>query len=304
MSALSAAGSRWAGPLCLLVTALGWGMNWPAIKVLLRDWPPLFSRGIAGVVAAMILAGIASLRGERLRIDRALLPRLCILATTNVFFWMGLSTVMMQWLSVAEGALLVYTMPIWSMLLSWPLLGVRPTGRMVTALALGIAGTATLLGSGVALGPDKVAGIAIGLSSAVLFALGGILNRKPIPLAPMPLAAWQLVLGCVPMVVLGLVFERHRIGPLGPQALLLLGYMTLVPMALCYFTWFAALRLLAPSTAAIGTLMVPPIGIVGAALTLGEPIGWRVVVALVLTLSGVAMALLAPAPIVPASRDP
>lgn len=296
--------TRWAGLLCLLVTAFGWGLNWPAVKVLLHEWPPLFARGVAGLAAALLLAAIANRQGERLAFPVRLLPRLCLLALTNVFFWMGLSTVMMQWLTVAEGALLVYTMPIWSMLLSWPLLGARPTFRMTSALGLGVAGTVVLLGGGVALGSDKAWGVAIGLSSAILFALGGILNRRSLPIPPFALAAWQVGLGCLPMVAIGLVWERARIGPLSPLGWALEAYMTLVPMGLCYVTWFAALRLLPPATAAMGTLLVPPIGIVGAGLALGEPLGWRVVVALVLTLGGVALALGAPARPARPSGDP
>lgn len=288
--------ARWAGLLCLLVTAFGWGLNWPAVKVLLREWPPLFARGLAGVVAALILAALAMRRGESLAVPPRLLPRLGFLALTNVFFWMGLGTVMMQWLTVAEGALLVYTMPIWSMLLSWPLLGIRPTLRMTAALLLGVAGTAVLLGGGIQLGTDKAWGVAIGLSSAILFALGGILNRKPLPVPPLALVAWQVGLGCLPMLLIGLLFERQRIGPLSPLGWALQAYMTLVPMGLCYVTWFAALRLLPPATASMGTLMVPPIGIVAAGLALGEPLGGRVIAALLLTLSGVALALRAPAP--------
>ena len=50
---------------------------------------------------------------------------------TNVFAWMGFTTVAMQWVSVAEGALLVYTMPLWVCVFEWPIRGVRPSGRRV-----------------------------------------------------------------------------------------------------------------------------------------------------------------------------
>lgn len=101
------------------------------------------------------------------------------------------------------------------------------------------------------------------------------------------------------MVAIGLLLESDRIGPLSRLGILLQAYMTLVPMGLCYITWFAALRFLPPATAAMGTLMVPPIGIFAAGVVLGEPLGWRVVAALSLTLTGVALALRAPT----ASRD-
>ena len=47
------------GLVCLVVTSTGWGLNWPAMKLLLREWPPLFSRGLAGLAAAGALALVA-----------------------------------------------------------------------------------------------------------------------------------------------------------------------------------------------------------------------------------------------------
>jgi hypothetical protein len=38
---------------CLLVTALGWRLNWPATKFLLEQCPPLTARGVLGIVASM-----------------------------------------------------------------------------------------------------------------------------------------------------------------------------------------------------------------------------------------------------------
>src|SRR4051812_41680135 len=63
--------SRRIGLLCLAVTASGWGLNWPVMKLILREWPPLFARGTAGVVAALGLATFAALRSEHLTVPPA-----------------------------------------------------------------------------------------------------------------------------------------------------------------------------------------------------------------------------------------
>src|SRR3954468_4211491 len=174
--------SRRIGLACLVLTAVGWGVNWPVIKLILRDWPPLFARGTAGLAAALGLAAVAMARGERLGVRAGALGRLSMAAALNVFAWMGLSTLAMVWLSVAEGALLVYTMPLWATLLAWPRRGARPRPRGPAAaargpggVALGLAGVAVLLGgSGLALGAGKLPGVLLALSAAVLFALGTV----------------------------------------------------------------------------------------------------------------------------------
>ncbi len=197
---------RQVGVLCLLVTAVGWGLNWPVMKVLLREWPPLSARGWAGMTAALGLAVLAVARGEPLAVPRRAVGRLLLAAASNVTAWMGLSTLCMLWLSVAEGALLVYTMPIWAALLAWPILGERPTVRGLTALALGLAGVAVLLGAkgGPGVGPEKLPGVALALGAALLFVLGAVTSRgRPLTLPPLAATAWQVGLGCLPMVAAG-----------------------------------------------------------------------------------------------------
>ena len=93
------------------------------------------------------------------------------------------------------------------------------------------------------------------------------------------------------MVVIGLVIEEPDLAALSGPGWAAMAYMAAVPMALCYVAWFAALRHVPPTTASMATLLVPIIGIVSASLVLGEPLGLRELVALVLTLAGVALAL-------------
>ncbi len=81
------------------------------MKVLLEQLPPLFARGSSGMVAGMILTAIAVWRGESMRVPQPLIGRLHALSMTNVFAWMGFSTLSMQWLDAGQAAMLVYTMP-------------------------------------------------------------------------------------------------------------------------------------------------------------------------------------------------
>jgi drug/metabolite transporter (DMT)-like permease len=280
------------GFLCLVVTAFGWALNWPFMKLLLVQWPPLFARGLAGVLAAAILASLAMSRGESLRVPRDAIPRLVFASFTNVFAWMGFGTMAMKYVTVGEGALLAYTMPIWAMLLAWPLLHVRPTAKDVAALVLGLAGVALLLGvGGFAFTADKLIGVALALACAILFALGNVLNRAQLPMPPLVVVAWQVGLGCAVMLVLGVAFEHPDYAALTLVGLACFVYMTLVPMGVCYLTWFETLRRLPPTTASTGMLLVPVIGVVSAAFILGEPLGLRELAAMALTLGGVTLAL-------------
>lgn len=289
---IAARRDKWIGFLCLGVTAFGWALNWPLMKILLQQWPPLFSRGLAGVVSALILFSIAKARGQAIDVPRAAVPRLLFAPFTNVVAWMGFGTVAMKFVPVGQGALIVYTMPIWAMLLAWPLAGTRPTLADLAALVLGIGGLAVLLGGGgLSVDAGWLLGVVLLFSAAILFAIGNILNRAPFPMPPLVVVAWQVGLGCLVMLIFGVAFEGPNYGALTAGGLACQIYMTLVPMGICYLTWFETLRRLPPASASTGMLLVPLIGVISAALILGEPLGLREVLAMALVLGGVTLAL-------------
>jgi drug/metabolite transporter (DMT)-like permease len=255
---------RQTGLLCLLVTVVGWGVNWPVMKFLLREWPPLSARGTAGITAAVALGLLAGLRGEKLSVPARSTGRLLAAAGLNVTAWMGFSTLSLLWLDAGQGALLVFTMPIWATVLAWPVLGERPTALHIPALVLGVAGMTVLLGLEHSARPEILPGVACALGAAVLFAFGTIALRSPVGLPPVAATAWQVGLGCVPMIALGALLEAPAPAALSPAGWAAMAYMTAVPMGACYLCWFAALRRLAPATASMATLLTPVVGVVAA----------------------------------------
>src|ERR1700759_1110709 len=113
-----------AGMLFLLTTSIVWGLNWPVMKFALSEWPPLSSRGWTGVVGAATLAIYALARGESLfKVPADQWTRLLVSAVLNVTLWMFVMSLALLWLPASEAVVIAYTMPVWTALLAWPLLG-------------------------------------------------------------------------------------------------------------------------------------------------------------------------------------
>ena len=281
-----------AGLAFLAITSIGWGFNWPITKFLLGYLPPLTLRGTTGVVGAGLLALLALLRAQTLRVPRELWPRLVIAAFLNVGCWMVLMGFALLWLPASEAALIAYTMPVWASILAWPILGERPNLLRVISLVMAFAGlTAILGGNGLAASLSKWPGIIMALGGALGFAIGAVLAKKlPIDLPPVSAAAWQIGIGCLPVAIAGFLFEKADVTGLSAGAWLLLTYATVVQFCVAYVSWFAALARLPASVAAIGTMAVPVIGVVASALALHEPLGIGQIAALVFTLAGVVLA--------------
>jgi drug/metabolite transporter (DMT)-like permease len=281
-----------AGLMFLAITSIGWGFNWPITKYLLAELPPLTLRGTTGVVGAGLLAALALLRGQSLRVPRELWPRLVLAAFLNVACWMVLMGLALLWLPASEAALIAYTMPVWASILAWPVLGERPNLLRVISLLMAFAGLSAIMGgNGLAASMDKLPGIIMALGGSLGFAIGTVLAKKlPMHLPPLTAAAWQIGIGCLPVAIAGLLIETTDLPALSGLSWILILYSTLIQFCVAYLSWFAALARLPASVAAIGTMAVPVIGVVASAIALHEPLGPGQLAALVFTLAGVVLA--------------
>jgi drug/metabolite transporter (DMT)-like permease len=281
-----------AGLMFLAITSIGWGFNWPATKYLLAELPPLTLRGGSGVIGAAILAILAVVSGQSLRVPRAMWPRLVLAAILNVACWMVLMGLALLWLPASEAALIAYTMPVWASILAWPILGERPNLLRVISLLMAFAGLSAIMGgNGFAASVAKLPGIVMALGGSVGFAVGTVLaKRLPLNLPPITTAAWQIGIGCLPVALVGLAIEKTDLGALSDTGRWLLLYSILGQFCIAYVAWFTALARLPASVAAIGTMAVPVIGVITSALALHEPLGPGQIAALVFTLAGVALA--------------
>ena len=77
-----------------------------------------------------------------------------------------------------------------------------------------------------------------------------------------------------------------------------IAYITLVPMAIGNVTWFSIVGLLPANIAGLSSVMVPVVAMFSGALVLHEPLGPIQWAAMLCCASGLALALLKPAPAV------
>ena len=279
------------GYLC--VTATAWGLNWPVMKLLMQDWPPYAFRIFAALGAVGLLVVVAAWQRDRLWPGRGQWGRLVVSAVLNVSAWSVVAPLSLFWLDAAEAAIIAYTMPVWATVLAWPVLGERPGWRRLAGLVLGLGGVTLLMAGAVGAGAlwAKLPGVAAIMTTALMFAGGAVFTKRwPVAMAPVPLVAWQIAIGTLPVWVIALGFETldfSRVTWVGWGCLV---YVAVVAQCAAYLAWFRALRLLPAGVAATGSLLVPVIGVFSSGALLGEPLGVRHMVALVLTLGGVVLA--------------
>jgi drug/metabolite transporter (DMT)-like permease len=279
----------------LIGVALGWGLNWPAMKLIVGEVPPWQFRAVTGVAGAVLLFAIARLLRQRLAVPRAQWLPLAAAALMNVTSWFVLIAYGVKLMASGHASILGFTMPIWAALIGMVALGDRLTARRCISLALGAAGVIVLLSNDFAALGASPLGALITLAGAFNWAIGvHIQKRVKWAIEPLPLAAWQVALGTLPIVVIALIVEPfvyHRAswGVIGASI-----YLVTYALAFCYYAWFTAVRIFPTHISAIGSLLVPIVGVTSSSLLLGEPFGWREMAALVLVVGAVALVMIQP----------
>jgi drug/metabolite transporter (DMT)-like permease len=279
------------GITLVLFTACSWGSTWPQSKYLLTMLPPFSMRASccgAGCVVAFV---VAALRRERIWPPREQWPRLLLFSMLNYGLFLALTTEALVGLKASEAVVITYTLPVWASLLAWPMLGERPTVWKMVALALALGGVALLVGADTAEATwTKLPAAGMGLAAAIFFGLGTVLaKKKPLRLPPASGVAWQALFGVMPVAALG-GFEHPDWGRVTLGGWTSIGFIAMGSLTFAYLAWFRALRMVPASTAATTLLMAPVVGVVGSGILLGETFGVRQIVALAMTLAGVALA--------------
>lgn len=281
-----------------LVLTIGvlWGLNWPAVKVLLGALPPWTLRALAFALGTVLLAAIARATGESLSVPKQ--DRKAIIgASLLTVFGFNLLTAFGQLLTeTSKAAIIAFTMPMWAALLSSIFLKERLGLNRLISLALGMGGLAVLLNSNGAEYFDHPAGFVVMLAAAISWAAGTVLMKGHAwSIEPLARAAWLVGISSVPAVTGALLFERPWTLAWPPvSAFAVFAYHVVGPVAICYAAWTVLIGRLPASTAAIGTLLIPVVGVLSSSLLLGDELTLPKLTALGLIVASVAIVFIRP----------
>lgn len=279
----------------LIALTLGWGFNWPMMKLAVSEMAPMRFRTLCLVAGAAGLFATAWAGGLRVRVPVGQWPRLVVTALFNICGWNIFAIYGISLMASGRAAILGYTMPIWAVFLSVWLLGEPFTRRRALGVTLGMAGLLFLLGGEIqAVGRSPVGALCM-LAAAFTWALGTvIMKRWPVDLPPSSFTAWQLTVGLAPVLFIALVAERGSFNPLtlSPGPLFGVLFNLVVAFNFCYWAWYK-IALFAPvSVSGLSAMMIPVVGVFSGILVLGESPRWSDYTALGLVVAALSTVLI------------
>jgi drug/metabolite transporter (DMT)-like permease len=274
----------------LLLCCTLWGLNQVAIKAALPEVPPLTQLSLRSVGAALLVLGWMRLRGIRFAAgDGTLWPGLLAGALFAIEF--ACIFVGLQHTTAARSTVFINTSPL---IVAAVLAALVPAERLrprqvlglliafvavALAFAEGFGEDGTLLGDGLAL----LAAALWGLTTVVIRMT--VLRRAP---AELTLAYQLLVAATLAPLAAWAVGETWP----ATWSALAIGsvlYQTVIVTFASYLLWFWLLTRYSATRVQSFAFLTPISGLFFAALLLGEPVTWRLVLALVGVLGGITL---------------
>jgi drug/metabolite transporter (DMT)-like permease len=273
-----------------------WGSTWLAIKLGLRDLPPLTFAGIRFALAALILFTIVTLRG--LRLPRTACEWRLLVYTGSLTITVNYALVFWgeQYISSGLAAVLSATVPLFGLPLAhWYLASEPLTGWKVAGVVLGVVGVATVCSGQLGAGGPLALWASLGIILAALATAhaGVLVKASGTHIEPSVLAGIQMAGGCIPLLTAGILLEGN---PLEFQwtarALAALAYLTIPGSVIAFLMYYWLIRHTAVTWVLLIPLVTPVVAVLFGVLVAGEPVGWHTAAGGTAIISGVALAVL------------
>jgi len=260
--------ARWLLPLALFILSITWGYTWVLAKQALVYAPPFAFVAERCVGGALALLLVVKLKGRSMRLVAP--GSTLAIGLMQVTGFMAFQT----WALVEGGAgrtsVLVFTMPIWTLLIAWPILGERIRGQQW------LAALCTLTGLVLIIEPwnmhSSLLSKFLGVMAALCWAIGTVLvkrlrSQQQVDL--LSLTTWQMLLGAAPLVLLALVIpERPTDWSMSYIGILI--FMAVISTAMCWWLWITILDRVPAWEASLSLLGTPVVAIVTSRMMLNE----------------------------------
>jgi drug/metabolite transporter (DMT)-like permease len=277
----------------LVGLTLVWGLNWPLMKFSLRELSPIYFRALTMSGGAFMLLAWYRLRGVPMRLPRAALLPVLLLALPNIFGWHLFSILGVQELASGRAATLGFTMPIWTVLLAAVFFGQGLSRRALVGMACAGAAVALLMAHEITALAGRPLGVLWMQVAAVSWALGTILMRRStLKLPTETLTVWMMMLSSAGFWLVAPMLEPAPTWRFSTPMWAALLWGAAMNYGVAQVIWFGLARSLPPQASTFAIMAVPLVGTLSAAFIVGEVPGWLDFVAAGFIMLAIASALL------------
>jgi drug/metabolite transporter (DMT)-like permease len=272
--------------VCLIAALIG--LNFTVIKFALERTTPLLLAGMRTVAGGTALLTFALARGQRLPTKLGDYGRIFVVSFSITTVSSALLVLGIERVPAGVASLVSSTMPLFTALLSFALLGARVNRLGAVGLVVGFAGTAVLASPSLS-GDAAATGIGMLVLSAVAWAFGTVFMRwKDFGgISPIMIVGVQLYMSAAILIPLALVTEGTADTTWSWKLLLPVLYAGIPANAVTFALMAFVTQRASPTQAAASAYLIPVFGVVFAWLIRDEVLGLTEFVGGLLVIAGV-----------------
>ena len=274
----------------MICLTLSWGLNGVAAKLSNTGYSPVFLAMVRSALGGLLVFLWCRWRGIRL-FERD--GTLWVGALAGALFGLEFLLIFigLDYTSVARSALLVNTMPFWTLLAGHFLLGEKISGRKIGGLVLAFGGLTLIFSDKLSLpGPDAFVGDLLSLGAGLAWAATMIVIKgtRLVHVAAEKLLLYQLA-GAAILSALALPIGGPLIRDGNAIATWALLFQAVYIVAITYVLWFWLVQRYPASGLSSFTFLTPVFGVLFGGILLGEPLGATIFLALGLIVVGLVL---------------
>jgi len=274
-----------------LIVCFVWGSTYLAIRVGVGALPPFLMAGVRFLVAGVLLAAFARLRGEKLPAGRREWADLALAGVLLLCVGNGLVVWAEQYVDSGSASIYVVTGALWSAGFDAAIPGgtTRFSLRLAVGFILGLLGSAVLVGvtPHQLLAADLRAPVSLILASAS-WALGSVyLKRRHISAGFTTAATVQMLAGGVALLAVALLRGEQHLWHSSPGGLAALAYLIVAGSLVGFTAYGYALRHASATVVGTFAYVNPVVAVLLGWVILGEPLSPRKIAAMVVILGAV-----------------
>lgn len=277
----------------LVALTLMWGLNWPMMKLSLRELPALYFRSITMAMGAAWLGVYYMRQGIRMWPQGREWRDIVVLGVPNILLWHSFAILGVQALPSGRASILGFTMPVWTVVLGALFMGVALNRRSVLAMVAALMGIGLLISHELSALQGQPMGVFWMGLGAISWGFGTLLMRSWRSTIPVQaLTVWMMLLSSPFIGMAAVASETWPSLDLTVWGWISVAYSVLINYGFAQIIWFGMARDLPASTSAMSIMAVPVVGTLSATVVVGEFPHWQDYAAMLCVLLAIAAVLL------------
>ena len=279
-------GVDWRSLALGLTFAAIWSSAFTSSRIVVEYWPPFLVLSVRFLLSGLLALGIGFAAGQRIRLTPAEWRAVVVFGICQNALYLGLFHFAMQTLEAGLAAILASALPLCVAALGRVFLGQRLPAVAVAGLFTGFAGVLVIMTGRLGHGLDW-GGVAACITGVTALAVATLTLRNAAASGNLwVVVGLQMLVGAAALFPASLLLETWVVS-VDVRFLVALAYSSIVSGVIATMIWFILVRRIGATRAATFHFLNPFLGVLIAAIVLGERVTARVLVGVAIIMAGI-----------------